>query len=264
MLVISNGAMKCGSTWLTAILLEMVDHKPLPEGYHDERFGEIPTIRGEKLRQFLNHVDYHNENYVTKNHFYFERPLLSGYRNVKVLDVRRDLADTLVSLFFHVRKKIVEFQEDVAPSLEDIKKAYWAHGPEMAAGIARYHAVWSRECPWVYVSSYERLKEDAAKEIKAIGSFLGLPLSDRRIGEIIEATSFKRMANANRPSDSGMEARFRKGVVGDHKNYFDESILSDIRKIEAENRDFPKSRSEKIDFALECFFKAGTMYKSPA
>ncbi len=33
MLVISNGAMKSGSTWLTAILLQMVDHQPLPPGY---------------------------------------------------------------------------------------------------------------------------------------------------------------------------------------------------------------------------------------
>ena len=263
MLVISNGAMKSGSTWLTAILRAMVDHKTLPPGFHDERFGDLPTIKREKLLQFLNEVDYQRENYVSKNHFYYERRLLSRYKNVYVLDVRRDMADTLVSLFFHTKKKNSEWNI-VDDTLNDVKKAFWIHGPRMAQGIARYHAVWRKKCSWVYVSSYERLKADSAKEIAAIGSFLGLTLSEKRIGEIIEETSFKKMANANRPSDSGMEARFRKGVVGDHKNYFDDDIVADIRRVEAENAEYPKSMGQKIDFAWKCYLNAGKAYDSPA
>ncbi|HSR70511.1 MAG TPA: sulfotransferase domain-containing protein [Acidobacteriota bacterium] len=263
MLVISNGAMKCGSTWLTSILREMVDHEPLPEGFHDERFGEVPTIKRLKLKEFLEDVDYHNYNYVSKNHFYYERRLLSRYEDVYVLDIERDLPDTLVSLFFHAKKKLDEWQMD-DETLEGIKSAYWLYGPKMASGIVRYHAVWRRKAPWVYVSSYERLKADAAKEIGAIGSFLGLDLSDEEIQRIIDATTFKKMANRQRPADSGMQARFRKGVVGDHKNYFDEKIIADIRRIERENKNYPSTLLEKIDFAFKSFRYAGKIYESPA
>jgi hypothetical protein len=256
MLVISNGAMKSGSTWLTGILLQMVDHQPLPPGYHDERFGDVPTIKRARIRQFLDEVDYHRVNYVSKNHFYYERRLFSRYRDVYVLDVQRDMADTLVSVFFHVKKKMSEANMR-DPELDDIREAYRRHGATTVKDLVRYHAVWSRPCSWVYVSSYERLKENPQREIAAIGTFLGLTLSAEKIAAIIRDTSFEVMASTPRPADSGMEARFRKGVVGDHKNYFDDEILRDIRRLEAEHARYPRTLAEKIDFAWKCYRNAG-------
>src|SRR5437764_223138 len=123
MLVISNGAMKSGSTWLTSILLKIVEPRPLPPGFHDARFGNTPTIKWELLQKFLDEVDYKNENYLSKNHFYYERNLLSRYKNVCVIDIDRDVPDTLVSLFFHMKKKMSRWNlwND---SLNDIKKVY--------------------------------------------------------------------------------------------------------------------------------------------
>lgn len=264
MLVISNGAMKSGSTWLTSILMELVQPEPLPEGYHDPRFAEVPTIKRERIREFLDTVDYRNHNYVSKNHFYYEREMLSRYRDVYVLDIQRDLADTLVSLFFHAKSKMASWKVEDDGALEDIRAAYWQHGPQMAQGIVRYHAVWSREAPWVYVSSYERLKADPAKEIGAIARFLGMDPPPEEIARVIEATSFQKMAGAQRSADTGMEARFRKGVVGDSRNYFDDEILASIRAIEAENADFPSTPEQQLEFAADCERLSGTRYASPA
>jgi hypothetical protein len=263
MLVISNGAMKSGSTWLTSILMELVKPEPLPEGFHDPRFDEVPTIKRERIREFLDTVDYRGHNYVSKNHFYYEREMLSRYENVYALDIQRDLADTLVSLFFHAKSKMKAWKaEDWG--LEDIRAAYWEHGPQMAEGIVRYHAVWSPPAPWIYVTSYERLKADTAGEIGNMARFLGLSPPAEEIARIVEATSFKKMAGAERSADSGMDARFRKGVVGDSRNYFDDEILASIRSIEAEYADFPRTPEQKLAFAEESQRLSGTRYASPA
>lgn len=259
MLVIANGAEKCGSTWLASIVLNLVDHKPLPDRYHDTRFGAIPSIKRGLLRKFLDEADYANDTYVTKNHYYYERGLLSRYQNVYVVDIQRNIADALVSLFFHTKKRMEEWGVQ-APDLDDIRNGYWRYGPDVVRQITRYHAVWARRCSWVYVSSYERLKEDPRKEIGAIASFLALEPSPEKIEAVVAETSFDRLS-AKLRNVSGYEARFRKGVVGDHKNYFDDAILEDIRRIEAENIGYPRTLVEKLEFAWHCSRKAGRPYE---
>jgi hypothetical protein len=250
MLVIANGCNKCGSTWLASIILELVEHKPLPPGFHDARHGSVPTIKPDMLRQFLDEVDYQNETYVTKNHFYDERYLLSRHRNVFVVDIDRDMADMLISFFFHATPQMAR------ASVEEVRRAYWRFGPPVVEYSARYHAIWGRKASWTYQSSYERLREDPRKEIAALAAFLGIPTTPERIERIIDETGFRRLAG-KLSGIEGMERRFRKGIVGDHKNYFDEQIIHDIRRIEAENAGYPRTLFQKLDFALQCYRHAG-------
>jgi hypothetical protein len=244
MLVIANGANKCGSTWLTSIVLELVQPRKLPKAYHDERHGAIPTIRGDMIRRFLDRVDYRNVDYVSKNHFYYERPLLARYSNVYLIDIERDLPDMLISLFFHASPEMAQ------ASVEHVREAYWQFGAPIVEYVVRYHAQWKR-LPWAYMSSYERLKNDCHAEIAAMAAFLKIPTPPERIEAVIRETGFRRLAE-KLSGIQGMERRFRKGVVGDHKNYFDEPVLADIRRIEAQNREFPRTWLERCRFALDC------------
>jgi hypothetical protein len=262
MLVISNGAMKSGSTWLTAILLRLVDHKPLPCKFHDERFGAVPTIKWEFLEEFLDTVDYAKDTYITKNHFYYERELLARHSNVYLLDIERDLADTLVSMFFHVKKKLSAWGEEDR-RLDDIVEAYWRFGPDMTEDLVRYHAVWRSAGPWAYVSSYERLKTDPASEITAIAKFLGVALAPEKLERIIEETQFGSLSKTMLSASEGMFARFRKGEIGDHRNYFGDEILDDIRRIEAENINYPATEEEKAGFARKCAEWGGRNHAFP-
>lgn len=256
MLIIANGAVKSGSTWLAAILMQVVEPKPLPKDFQGP--GTFPSIQRDKLRQFLNQVDYRRDHYVSKSHFFFERRLLSRYKDVYVFDITRDVPDTLVSLYFHARKKMKQWNMTDA-TLDDVRAGYWRYGADQVRDLVRYHAIWGRPAPWIYVSSYERLKADAHQEIAAIGRFLRLPLSAERIDAIVQATSFEAMSGASRPAGSDLDVRFRKGVVGDHKNYFDEDILRDIRRIEAENAGYPRGVRQRIAFAIECYRKSGQL-----
>jgi hypothetical protein len=250
MLVVANGANKCGSTWLASILLEIIRPESLPAQFHDQRHGSIPTIRTNMLRQFLDEVNYHDNNYVSKNHFFYERRLLSKYPNVRVLDIHRNMADMLVSLFFHSAPQMK------SATSEQVKQAYWQYGPPIVEFVARYHSVWGIPSSWTYTSSYERLKADPQGEIRAIASFLGDSLTARRVDEIVESTKFSRLAERLSGID-GMERRFRKGVIGDHKNYFDPAIVEHIRHIEARNASYPCGLYQRVAFACQCYRYAG-------
>jgi hypothetical protein len=250
MLVIANGAGKCGSTWLACIILELVQPRTLPASYHDTRHGSIPTIKGNMIEKFLNEVDYQHENYVSKNHFYYERHLLSRYKHVYVVDIVRDLPDMLISLFFHATPRMAH------ASVEEVRKAYWRYGPMIVEYVARYHAIWGQPCRWTYTSSYQQLKENPTSEIAAIAAFLGIAVTPERIERIIDNTEFHRLAEKLSSID-GMQRRFRKGVIGDHKNYLDSRIVEDIRRIEARNSRYPRTLVEKAAFALQCYRRGG-------
>merc|ERR1712026_474590 len=57
--------------------------------------------------------------------------------------------------------------------------------------VASWWAV--RQHPNVLVIRYEVLQNDPENTVRQIGEFIGVPLSDERLGEIIEATSLKSM-----------------------------------------------------------------------
>lgn len=246
MLVISNGAVKSGSTWLANIVIRLVDHRPLPEGFADPNFNTLPVIKGALLHRFLDEVDYHTVNYVSSNHFYHERDLLASYKDVYVLNITRNMPDTLLSLFFHTKAKKQQWGEN-DDYLNDVKSAYWQYGPESVKRITRYHAVWNRPSSWVHVCSYERLRANPMAEIAAIAAFLKLSPSESEIARIVEETSLENLAREN-ASNPELAVRFRRGEVGGHGKYLDPEILADIRRIEAENRDYPATPAEMREF----------------
>jgi hypothetical protein len=245
MLIISNGAEKSGSTWLASIVLQLIDYRQLPAEFHDARHGSIPTIKPALLDRFLREVDYHSHDYVSKNHFYYEYPLLAQFPDVYVLDIDRDLPDTLVSLFFHGMPNAAE------STLDDIRRLYWERGAQVVERLVRYHAVWGRPSSWTYTSSYERLSENPRQEIAAIAAFLRQPLSDDTLERIVRETGFTELA-AKLSGIAGMERRFRKGVVGDAKNYLDAAIVEDIRRVAALNAGYPRTPRDEAEFDEAC------------
>ncbi len=247
MFVIANGAQKSGSTWLANIVVRLVPHQPLPEGYTDPNFSSrLPVIKRERLKEFLDEVDYHSVNYVSSNHFYHEYDLLAAYKDVRVLNITRDMPDTLLSLFFHTRAKMEQWGKH-DDRLDDMKAAYWIFGPESVKRITRYHAIWNRPCSWVHVSSYECMKADPVTGIRSIAAFLNLTPSEADIARIIDETSIESQSRAN-ASNPEFAVRFRKGQVGEHQKYVDDDILADIRRIEAENRNYPATEADLLEF----------------
>jgi hypothetical protein len=225
MLLIANGAAKSGSTWLYNIVDELTAFERPPSEYILDERNPNPEIQYEKLGSLLEDLDYSRKDYLIKNHFNApeERDLILSHADVFVLDIERNLRDVVVSSYFHnLRESRFE---------GPFKKYYWQKGRWQADLVRSHHEAW-KTAPKdrVYVSSYDRLKDDFAQEVQRIAKFLGRDISDLDAQRLAEATSIPKLRE--KYDDKGDIKFFRKGVSGDWENYFDRLMIRDIREIE--------------------------------
>lgn len=227
MLVLANGAYKSGSTWLAAILWQIVgDAEPVPEAYRN-RGARKGWLAERKIRPFLESGLHLERNYRSKGHIQStrHRDLLLSHEGVVVFDITRDLRDAVVSHYYHFRRqKGMDW---------DFRTYYRRVGRYKAHQIVRYHEVWDVPSPQVYVSSFERLKTDFRAEVRRLAAVLGKELDDEAIEAIRQKTSLSSLARQwgqdSRPPE---ERHFRKGGTGDWRDHFDEESLADIAAIE--------------------------------
>jgi hypothetical protein len=234
MLVVANGAFKSGSTWLRDIVHQMARFEPIPEPYQRR---DLPHwIDPDHLPGFLDEVDYRSHHYLTKAHLSKPkyRRLLLRYPDVRILNITRDLRDTVVSHYYHLMR-------ERSLSL-GFPTYYWTVGRLKAYELVRYHDVWNQLSPQLYVSSFERLKGDFVGETRLITQFLGFDLTEDRIRDIQRDTSIERMrAKHEEEGDLERAAFFRKGEIGDWKNHLNERMLRDLDRISRRGLD-PGSR----------------------
>ena len=227
MFILANGAFKSGSTWLRNVLRLMTDFEDIPERYRDPRFADWVDIY--KMEKFLDDVDHASANYISKSHIHNPRlrDAILFHEHVRVFDISRDVRDVLVSYYYHLLR--------MRKVREGFERFYWLLGRYKAYQIQQYHAVWGIGAPNIYVTSFEKLKNDFDRETAAIADYLGLPLSEDRIRCIKEATSLARQQKERGEEDKPEHERFfRKGIIGDWKNHFTPELLADLERIQAE------------------------------
>jgi len=244
MIIISNGAYKSGSTWLFNILRELTGFPPPPEQYRNPEWVN-PSVHPEKLQQFLKEYGSGNESFLSKNHFGTreERDLILGYPNIRIFNIARDLNDVLVSAFYH-RIKHHGFEGD-------FKAYYWAHGRKELLDVIQYHQLWNIKHSQIYISCYENLKMDFEDEVSKICKFLDMNCQEEKIMDIARATSLNSLRE--KYEDDEKQPFFRKGEIGDWKNYLDKKILKDISRIKSMKK-IPPSRADfytRIKFKLK-------------
>lgn len=227
MLVICNGAIKSGSTWLYNILCELVEFSHPPERYLTMRNPRHPCIRPELLEEFLATEDYRGRHYVSKNHLgrSEHRKLLADRPHVRVVGIERDPRDVLVSNYYHDCFRN-GYQGEFA-------QWYWQAGRDVAAALAGYRNLWRGAAANVYISSYEALQAEFRTEVQRIAAGLGIDLDDAAADRIRGGTSLDalRAQYRDEPRFEG-EKFFRKGTVGDWRNHFDGAMLRDLTRIE--------------------------------
>lgn len=232
MLVMANGAFKSGSTWLRDTVLRMGDFAAIPRPYRLPENAQ--WLNPVKLEAFLDEVDCRSVNYISKSHL-FGRPyvgMLLSRPGVRVLDISRDIRDTIVSHYHHLVRE-GRIREGFGPY-------YWKLGRYKAYQLLLYHASWDTGSPRVYQSSFERLKTDFDAEVRRIADFLGFAVSNERIEEIREETSIDRLRKRRGEDAKGEDQRFyRKGAMGDWQRHFDEPMLRDLEQIQRRGLSLP-------------------------
>ncbi|MFP4106435.1 MAG: sulfotransferase domain-containing protein [Phycisphaerae bacterium] len=225
MLVMANGAFKSGSTWLRNIILEMMEFQPIPESYRHPDY--LLWISSYRLADFLREVDFQNHNFISKGHLHSHKyvDLLLSHPDVRVFDITRDVRDVIVSHYYHMVRE-GKVKSEFGPY-------YWKLGRYKAYQIVEYHKLWSVDHPQMFVSSFESLKTDFHNEVRRIGSFLGCDLSEEDIDRIKDKTSLQRLREKRGEEGVPEEKRFyRKGIIGDWQNHFDDDMARDIERIQ--------------------------------
>lgn len=238
MFVLSNGAFKSGSTWLWTIIGATNQFKDLPEEY-GKGPGKIRAfLKTEKIPDFLESGVYRSENYWAKGHYFSNRSrdLFLSYDSVYIFNIKRDIKDSLVSHYYHlIRQDKLDEQLSRPDNLrKGFSDYYWRLGRYKAQQLMVYHKVWDIPSPQIYVSSFERLKNDYENEVMSIGKFLGLDFSAEEIARLKDVTSIQNMQKAKGMDKLEEHKRFyRKGLIGEWKSYFDDAMLTDMGQIES-------------------------------
>ena len=235
MFVVANGAFKSGSTWLFNILLATDRFSKVPEQYSKN----FDWLKPGQIKNFLESDTYRDTDYIAKGHYYNrrDRDTFLAYNNVYIFDIKRDIKDSLVSHYFHLLRQDKLSEKLTAP--EKLKKGfldyYWRLGRYKAQQLMIYHNAWDIDSPKVYVSSFERLKNDFGNEVQKIGGFIGIELSLEEIAVLKEKTSIQTLQKVKGLDKLPEHKRFyRKGLIGEWQSYFDERALADIENIQDE------------------------------
>ena len=249
MLIICNGAIKSGSTWLYNVVTRLAELTWPPERFLTLTNNAHPTIPSGKVAAFLELGLHNHGNYVSKNHYGRPkvRDLLLADSDVRVIDMTRDVRDVIVSAYYDACRR-----SGFEGSFESF---YWQQGRVLADNLGRYHRLWGEGHPQVLVTSFEALKSDFPSEVARIAGFLGVQPSPSEIAEIEQATHIDRL----RKSYSG-EAEyatqenpfFRKGEVGDWSNHFGSKQIADLERIERDGLS-PMDRVELVNRARRRF-----------
>ena len=230
MLIICNGAIKSGSTWLYNILVNLIDLERPPEKYltaNSRKRQSNPCIRPDCLAEFLATEDFRSVDYISKNHLGRpeHRDLVLGHEQVFVFDIERGIRDVVVSSYYDERNRN-GYQGN-------FPEYYWKSGRYVADQVIRYHQIWRNAGPRFCMISYEGLHEDFPAEVLRIGRVLGIDLDDARIEALREKTSLGQLRKRyqDQPLYQG-DRFFRKGTIGDWENHFDPAMTRDIEMVE--------------------------------
>ncbi|KAL1491372.1 hypothetical protein ABEB36_011979 [Hypothenemus hampei] len=154
----------------------------------------------------------------------------------KMIYTIRNPKDLCVSYYFHY-KMLHKLNEDFETFCDS-----FMNGSTVIGGVFdHYFSFWNRRQELdILILKYEEMRKDTAKTIRKMADFLGKPLKNSDIDKIVEFLSFQKMrknksCNLQMFMDSKEGEEFyeksgthfiRKGVVGDHKNYMSESMIT--------------------------------------
>lgn len=237
MLVICNGTFKSGSSWIHAIVLEIfrikdINTDVIPINYNPDI--KSPTrILENNLPNFLKNEDFKKFNYITKAHYFSNKVMIEKYStDVRFIFITRNVKDAIVSHFHHFnnyRNKGLGFNRYF--KFIGVFKAY-----EICLCNSRYKNNFDSNLFF----SFEMLKSDFIDSVKKLCLILGVSeISTSEILKIKENTSLSKMmtvalegGNRYYP-ELGVESHklFRKGNIGDWKQYFIDSDLKLINRV---------------------------------
>ena len=238
MLIICNGTFKSGSTWLHAIILEVLKVneiilKDVPS-YYTNNINSPTTIIESKFFDFLLNEDYVQNNYITKSHYHLLKTINRDYdSNIYFFFVERDVRDAVVSHYYHLKKKY--------KFIGGFRTYYLFLGKFKAFEILKFNRRYLESFGEDTFFKYSDMKNDFESVLVKISSILNLKdLSKEDMNTIKKNTSISKMRSDLSSGNSkyystvseGREGMIRKGVIGEWLTHFSARQEKDISRLE--------------------------------
>ncbi|KAK4409803.1 Cytosolic sulfotransferase 5 [Sesamum angolense] len=249
---------KTGTTWLKAILHSIIHPSPQLQNHplalnHPQEL--VPSLEtnlyvekgteldgGNKTPEFIA-VKHPQEARILATHIPYQ--ILGDILNssgCKVVYVTRNPKDTLVSLW-HFLQKSSDVDKDpweVEAAVDQFCRGVVPFGPYYDHVLAYRQESLNRP-EKVYFLTYEELKEKSKNRVRKLGEFLGCPFDqsekgEEKIDEIVKMCSFETLSSkeVNKSDEKSSvfplpySSFFRKGEIGDYKNYLEEKMIAKI------------------------------------
>ncbi|MEE8574633.1 MAG: sulfotransferase domain-containing protein [Thermodesulfobacteriota bacterium] len=229
---------KSGSQWLKAIFNDDIiyTHTGLKQYEYmvDMKDGEDPRKGTERFFDSpFPDKTIGSPMYITYDS-YRKIPKTGEHRGVFIL---RDPRDLVVSWYFslrysHAKSGGVGAHRDNLNSMEFIEGLKDALRSLMDFGIVEAQRTWVNACDdTVLVSKYEDLiGPESGVFFKEIFTHCKIDLPDDELSGLTDRYSFEKMSGGRRPGEEDREKHLRKGISGDWKNYFSESVKDEFKE----------------------------------
>eukprot|EP00794_Sanderia_malayensis_P010227 gene10227-11276_t len=238
---------KNGTTWsheMVWCILHDIDLKQAKKIHPNMKvpFLEVPVLvdflstkpPGSTMEEVLTRLESMPANRVIKSHLHLDLLPPKLLDQCKVVLCLRNPKDTMVSYYHHEKlikshSFIGDFESNFNLFMDDLVQysSYWKYTVD----------AWKlKDHPNVCLLFFEDMKQDLQSSIKKVASFLDKELTDAQIKSLEDHLSFKSMRESSGTVEDGKKLGifvektekdahfFRKGEVGDWKNYFTEEM----------------------------------------
>ncbi|KAK4426274.1 Cytosolic sulfotransferase 5 [Sesamum alatum] len=251
---------KTGTTWLKAILHSIIHPSPRHENHpltlnhphqlirsletnlYIEKWTELGGTGSTKTPEFPAVKDPKKARILATHLPYQILGDILSFSDCKIVYVTRNPKDTLVSLWHFVQKSSSAEKDpwEVEAAVDQFCRGVVPFGPYYDHVLAYWEQSLNRPGN-VHFLTYEELKENPKFHVRKLGEFLRCPFDqsedgEEKIEEIVKMCSFESLSSQQVNKSNELpgvfplpySSFFRKGEVGDHKNYLEDKMIAKI------------------------------------
>lgn len=221
-MIIVGSPVKVGSTWVYQILRDMCGLQTFTIPKNSE---DVP-LYGLPLDRLLSKYAPSRGSFIHKSH---ASPPDSAFisalpptLDVKFVTVIRDPRDAFVSQIFHMSNSEAWGERFKGKGLSSEKeKILWLiENMDQTDLFPQWYL-----CPYALKLRYEDLLTRGEQEMGRVVEYLGLNYSSSITKMYLKKHSFERSSGRKR-GEEDKKSFYRKGIIGDWKNYFDEDCVN--------------------------------------
>ncbi|KAE9467314.1 hypothetical protein C3L33_00756, partial [Rhododendron williamsianum] len=241
---------KTGTTWLKSLLYSIINRSSIDQLAGNHPHDLVPQLELQVYGpravsappHFPSPCSASPSNRIFGTHLpyqIFGKTAVSS--DCRIVYVARNPKDTLVS-YWHMVNTMEMAKRDPWPLEEAVDKfceGFFPFGPYYEHVLGYQKESIERPKKFFFVT-YEELKSDTKTQVKKLAEFLGCPFDNKeQVEEVVRSCSIETLRNheVNKSSDMSkfipmpLNSFFRKGQVGDHKNYLTKDMIERIDRI---------------------------------